>query len=171
MNAARPFLAGLALVVALAAPGCGASSRNRGDGASDAEMMTLSEQRALELIVEVLRDEGIARGPALAFDLDRAHRLDVDVRLAQTRFGIEWVSSVDRSAMGDLLPGPGTNGRLRIVPGPDGAQVLVLEHTSYEYANERAHVQGGVAGAREAEERLRRDVRDYLHYVHGRGAL
>jgi len=32
-------------------------------------------------------------------------------------------------------------------------------------------VQAGLAGARETEERLRRDVVDFIHYVQGQGGL
>jgi hypothetical protein len=51
------------------------------------------------------------------------------------------------------------------------AQVLVLDHRSYRYDPNRKRVQRGAIGIREAESRIRRDVRDYLEYVRGQGAL
>lgn len=169
------MLARVSLLLALSAlaAACGPTSRSRPAGAGDADIRSLSEHRALELVHEVLREEGIPRGPAWTVPIDHGRSLDVDVRLAQSSFGVEWVSPQDRADLGDAVPGPTADGRLRIVPGAGDsrAEVLVLEHSTYEYANEREHVQGGVVSAAEAESRLRRDLRDFLHYVRGQGGL
>lgn len=160
-------------VLALAVPGCGPSTSERG-ASEGPDLRTLSENRALTLVTELLSQEGIPRGPLWTVQLDHEASLEVDVRLGQTQFGVEWISPQDRVDHGDALPGPTDDGRLRIVPGAgdsSGAQVLLLEHTSYGYANEREHVQSGVVSASEAESRLRRDLRDFLHYVRGQGGI
>jgi hypothetical protein len=137
-------------------------------------MSTLTEGRAMEVIAEILAGESIARGASWSVSIAPDTELDVDVRLASSSFGIEWMSPQDRVDLGEAVPGPAAREQLRIVPGigdDESAQVLVLEHTTYEYANDRLAVQSGVPGAHEAEGRLRRDVRDFLHYVRGQGGL
>ncbi|HEY8430907.1 MAG TPA: hypothetical protein VIL20_21155 [Sandaracinaceae bacterium] len=160
-----------ALALSLALAACGSS---RARPTEPPELFDLSEARALEIVGEVLSEEGVAPGAAWSVQLGAGARLDVDVRLASSSFGIEWISPQDRADLGDAVPGPTPDGRLRIVPGAGddaGAEVLVLDHASYRYANDRDAVQRGTDGALEAEGRLRRDVRDFLHYVRGRGGL
>jgi hypothetical protein len=150
---------------------CGAQSRRT---ETPVELMTLSEARALEIIHEVLAEASVPRGALWEVGLDGQHTLDVDVRFASSSFGIEWMSPQDRADMGELVPMPAPGGQLRIVPGTgddDGAQVLILEHSSYEYANDREAVQRGTPGASETEGRLRMDVRDFLEYVRGQGGV
>jgi hypothetical protein len=152
---------------------CGPTAPRGGGGPAEApELRTLSENRALALIAEVLAEEGVARGAAWPVQIGPETELDVDVRLSSSRFGIEWISPQDRADLGEAVPEPAPGGQLRIVPGTGedaGAQILVLDHSAYEFANEREHVQRGVPGARETEGRLRRDVRDFLEYVRGQG--
>ncbi|MCB9591526.1 MAG: hypothetical protein H6719_02230 [Sandaracinaceae bacterium] len=161
-----------ALTAAIA--GCGASSRSS-DRHAEAQNRTLDETRALMLIDEVLTEQGIPRNAAWVVPIRHGQELEVDVRLAQSHFGIEWMSPQDRADLGDAVPGPTTTGNLRIVPGfGDGHtedQILILEHSTYDFVNERESVQAGRAGARETEERLRRDVLDFIHYVQGQGGL
>lgn len=167
------LLSTCALLVASIA-GCGASSRSR-DSTAEAQNRTLDETRALLLIEEVLMENGVSRNHAWAVPIHHGVELEVDVRLAQSRFGIEWMSPQDRADLGEQVPGPTATGNLRIVPGfgegHDDIQILILEHSTYDFVNEREHVQGGRAGARETEERLRRDVLDFIHYVQGQGGL
>ena len=154
---------------------CGPTSRHAGSTASaEAQVRTLSENRALTIVSEVLGAESVALGAAWSIDIGHAETLDVDIRLASSSYGIEWMSAQDRIDFGEAIPDPTEGGQLRIVPGnadDSGAQILILEHTSYEFANEREHVQGGVAGAGDTEARLRQDVRDFLHYAQGQGGL
>lgn len=166
MSRSRLLIVSSLMVIA----GCGGS---RSTGAAEPpELLTLSEARAIEIITEVLAEEGVPRGPSWSVQIAPATTLDVDVRLDQSSFGVEWISPQDRADLGDALPRPAPGGQLRIIPGMGAdasAQVLALEHSSYEYANEREAVQRGVPGASEAEGRLRRDVRDFLEYVRGQG--
>lgn len=154
--------------------GCGPQSRGTAAGPAEAEVRTLSEGRALTLIGEVFAEEGVPLSSGWALTVGQDTPLSVDLRVGSTHYGIEWMSPQDRADLGDAVPGPTDNGQLRLVPGRDGetdAQVWVLEHSRYEFANEREHVQSGVAGAGDAEARLRQDARDFLHYVRGQGAL
>lgn len=164
----------IATLVSIA--GCGpTSSHAENAGPSEpANVRTLDENRALALIGEVLQEESVALGAVWSIDIGQTEPLAVDLRLASSNYGIEWMSPQDRADFGEAIPEPDPGGQLRIVPGggaDDGAQILILDHSSYEFANEREHVERGVPAARESEERLRRDVRDFLHYVRGQGAL
>ena len=165
----------LCVAVLLTAPACGASSRSSSDGSSSAQDRTLSETRALMLIGDVLAEQGVSRGALWVVPVGHGQELEVDIRLASSSFGIEWMSPQDREDLGEAIPGPTDDGRLRIVPGfgegHTDDQVLILEHTTYDFVNEREHVQAGRAGARETEERLRRDVIDFVHYVQGQGGI
>ena len=174
MRSVLAVLLSNAVLVSIA--GCGpTSSHAASTGPSEpANVRTLDENRALELIAEVLAEESVAPGAAWSSDIGHPEPLAVDLRLASSTYGIEWMSPQDRADFGEAIPEPDPGGQLRIVPGggaDDGAQILILDHSSYEFANEREHVQRGVPAARESEERLRRDVRDFLHYVRGQGAL
>ncbi|MFK7989331.1 MAG: hypothetical protein AB8I08_25155 [Sandaracinaceae bacterium] len=155
-------------------PSCGPQSRATETAAGSAEVRTLSEGRALTLINEVFAEEGVPVTAGWTLTVGQDTALPVDLRVADSHYGLEWMSAQDRVDLGDAIPGPTDNGQLRLVPGRDGemdAQVWILEHTRYEYANEREHVQSGVSGAGDAEARLRQDARDFLHYVRGQGAL
>ena len=173
MRTPTSLRAALSALLLLALPACGPTATGRGETAA-VEHRTIDENRALTQILEVLGAESVARGPAWSVSIGHETSLDVDVRLADSDFGIEWLSPQDRLDLGDAVPGPAEGGQLRIVPGTGGdsaAQILVMEHSSYRYVNEREHVQSGEPGAHDAEERLRRDVRDFLHYVRGQGGL
>ena len=123
---------------------------------------------------EVLDERNVPQGPAWSVEIAPETSLDVDVRLDSSSYGIEWVSAQDRADLGDLLPEPASDGQLRIVAGMGedaSAQILILDHTAYRFTLEREQVQRGAPGARETEERLRRDVVDFLQYVRGQGGL
>ncbi len=159
------------LVPLMAIAGCGPA---RVRPTEPPELLTLNEGRALEIVGEVLAEEGVARGAAWSIRIGAEARLDVDVRIASSSFGVEWMSPQDRADLGDAVPGPAPRDQLRIMAGVGedaSAQVLVLEHTKYRYANDREAVQSGAPSAREAEARLRRDLRDFLRYVRDQGAI
>jgi hypothetical protein len=169
MSSRSVFLCLSLLLLGLAA--CGGSSR---DAREAPVIRTLTEAAAIEIITEVLQEAGIPLGSTWLVSISPETELDVDLRLGSSNFGIEWISPQDREDVGTAVPMPAEGGQLRIVPGTgddEAAQVLVLEHSAFEYANEREAVQAGVPGAGDAEGRLRRDVRDFLDYVQGQGGL
>jgi hypothetical protein len=134
------------------------------------DLQSLTETRAIELIREVLGEVGLGYERSWPIRIGSGQALQVDVRLTETPFGIEWISPQDRVDHGAALPDPDPDGQLRIVPGggPDGqAQVLVLDHRSYRYDPRRENVDRGAPGFRDVESRVRRDLRDFLEYVRG----
>ncbi len=74
--------------------------------------------------------------------------------------------------MPDALPTPNANGSLRVVAASDGdneAQVLLLEFSSYRHVTGAVTRRSTTPSVVEAENRLARDVRDFLTYARGQG--
>jgi hypothetical protein len=151
---------------------CGSTQRPR--GATEADLRSITELEAQEIARELMGEQGVAIQTGWRVNVGATEPFDVDVRLAQSQFGIEFVSAQDRHELGDRIPRPDPSGQLRIMPGAgDDAQVqiLILDHTSYRYDPDRERVQRGSLGSAEAQDRLRRDMRDYLEYVRGQVTL
>lgn len=165
----------LALLSILVLASCGGSPPPR--TVSEMDRRSIVEQRALDLILEVLRESNIERGPEMRVNIgapEGSDPFDVDVRVGTRAFGIEWVSPQDRADHGTLIPEPDPGGQLRIMAGMGDdadAQILVLEHRMYRYDPDLERVEAGATGVHEAEGRLKRDVRDFLEYVRGQGGL
>jgi hypothetical protein len=133
------------------------------------ELHSLDETRALSLIDELLLEvEQQPRNGGFRVALPRHGGLDVDVRLGDSAFGIEWVSDRDRLAYGDRLPPPDPDGQLRVLRADDsqGQQVLilVLDHESYRFASD-ARSAPEVGDEHDAEQRLRRDLLAFVEYT------
>ncbi len=126
------------------------------------------------MIAELFLEMGISAGTQWRVDDGHDDPFEVDYRVADTLYGIEWVSPQDRVDYGDRIPEPDPTGQLQTLAGhndDEGVQILVLDHRSYRYDPDRERVQAGSTGVREVESRLRRDVRDFIEYVRGEGAL
>jgi hypothetical protein len=165
------WAAPLWLAASLGTGGC-AQSTPAPQAAPTGEGRIIQEAQALDIIHDTLTDAGVRPGGTWEVDVGGDAPLRVDVRLGQGSFGIEWVSPQDRADWGEGLPSPAPGGQLRILPGrldDVPVQILVLDHETYRYEADMEQVRHGAAGPREAESRLRRDVRDYLEYVRGQG--
>ena len=172
MNTHNTILSSRALVVVtLVLAACGPAATPR--PASPSELRSISEARAIELIGLALSEAGIQPTAGWTIDVGTDHRLEVDVRLASQRFGIEWVTGLDREAYGDAIPQPDPTGQLRLLPGANDdaqVQVLVLDERAYRFDPDLERVEHGATGARDVESRIGRDVRDFVEYVRGQGA-
>lgn len=135
----------------------------------DDELRSLTESRALVLVQETLVEQSLARGAAFDMNIGGASPFEVDVRIADTRFGIEWVSAQDRVNATEL-PEPPEGNQLQILPGrgdDSNVEVLLLDAARYRYDPDRDRVWEGSVSASEVEARLRRDVGDFLEYCRG----
>lgn len=153
---------------------CACGGPERRAPASAADLRSITETEGITLIREVMAENGVAAELGWEVNVGATEPFAVDVRLAQTAFGVEFVSGQDRADHGDRIPHPDPSGQLRIMPGAgDDAQVqiLVVDHRTYRYDPDRERVQRGSVGAAEAQDRLRRDLRDYIQYVRDQGAL
>ncbi len=136
----------------------------------------LTEPQALAAIQEALTRAGVLarRGLLATLQADGGPvSLEVDVHFAEPLFGIEWVTGEDRARYGALLPDGSPASPLRIVTAAAGrgpVQVLVLDDRVYGFEGNALLVQRGAAGIEDAEQRVRRDVTDFVHYVRDQGA-
>jgi hypothetical protein len=141
-----------------------------------ANLRSLDEGQAIALLERLLLEEKLRPVPGWQIALPKRADFEVDLRLGDTGFGIEWVSAQDRSRYGSLLPAPGPGGQLRLLSGAEGEQkpalILVLDHESYRFvARDRAptaHLHARPpddAQVRDVEQRLRRDLTDFLVYA------
>ena len=141
------------------------------------ELRALSEPAALTLLDRLLLEH--RQLPVEGWRVRLAERTDfeVDLRLGNSRFGIEWVSARDRALDGAALPQPDPGGQLRVVSamaapprsaaavppmeasGP--ALILVLDDRSYA----RDARESAWERERALEQRLRADVGDFIAYV------
>ena len=132
------------------------------------EFEDLTEGRATEICLEVAADRQLTFETGWVVNLGRGAAVPVDLRVAGTEFGLEWVTAADRSTHGTILPEPATEDQLVLAGGAgedSEAQVLVLDHRSYRFHPDPDAVQRGATGVREVEARLARDVREFLTHV------
>ena len=160
------------LVLCAAGVACGPPPHP--ERATDADLREITETQAGEIIAEVGRQSSVVISSGWRVNIGTTEPFEVDFRLGETAFGVEWVTPQDRADFGNHLPEPDPNGQLKIVPGrgADGAvQILVLEATTYRYDPDADRVQQGSFGMREAEGNIQRDVRDYFQYVRDQGGI
>ena len=129
-----------------------------------APLQPLPEPAALSLLDRLLLEQ--RQLPVEGWRVRLAERADfeVDLRLGESRFGIEWVSAGDRAIAGAVLPEPDPAGQLRVVSALEASEpalILVLDERSYRVAPDARESERGV------ERRLRRDVQDFIAYAVG----
>jgi hypothetical protein len=140
------------------------------------KLRSLDEGEALALIEELLREAKLQPVAGWHVAIAKRGELEVDLRLGDSGFGIEWVSAQDRNRYGSLLPAPGPGGQLRLLSGTKDdkpqALILVLDHESYRFPErssghtaELHRPRGDDAQVRDVEQRLRRDLSDFLEYA------
>jgi hypothetical protein len=144
-------------------------------GHAPPELQSLDETRALRLIDELLVEaEQQPRIEHWIVELEPHAGLDVDVRLGQSGFGIEWVSDQDRLAYGDRLPAPDPEGQLRLLRADDGhgqpVLILLLDDESYRFASD-ARAARELGDERDMKQRLRRDLQEFIDYTKTQIAL
>lgn len=129
----------------------------------------LDERRAVVVIAEVFREEHEVPMAGADVSLSAQHRLHVDVLASGKRFGVAYVTGLERSELGRALPArdPNMGDALQLVSGigADGdARVCVLHDSDYLYDDQvgEAHEKSTTT----AELKLRRDVRDFLVIAH-----
>ncbi len=129
----------------------------------------LDERRAIEVIAEAFRDQSEQPVPGPDVALSPQHPLHMDVLAQGKRFGVAYVTSAERSSLGNALQprDPNRQDALQVVTGIDAdgdARVCVLYETDYLYDDQvgEAHERSTLT----AELKLRRDVRDFLVIAH-----
>ncbi len=140
------------------------------------EPRQLTEDQALAAIQEALVRAGVPARRSLPVILPGGAEpvpLEVDVHFGVPPFGIEWVTAQERERYGAVLPASSPTSPLRIVAANGAAgsvQVLVLDEGAYRYEANALLVQRGAPGIEDAEQRVRRDVTEFVEYVRDQGA-
>jgi hypothetical protein len=153
--------------------GAGCASRADTPTTGPSQRRTLTESQALTVIERTLYEKGTL--PARAFPVEtELGSIIADVRLTGSPNAIEWVSDEDRSREAKGLPVSRADEPLRIVSAranTDGVSVLVLDSGAYDYETNPQLIQRGAPDIGEAEERLRRDIGEYIEYLSVQGTL
>jgi hypothetical protein len=161
MDGSRPALALAAALVSLACGGPPPRTVN--------PSRPLDERRAIELISEAFRDEHDRAVPGGNLPLSDNQGLHVDLNGQDRKYGVAFVTAAERIALGGTLPprDPAMGDALQLVSGLGGdgdARVLVLQDSDYMFDD---HVgQGHEAGSITTEQKLKRDVHDFLVRAH-----
>lgn len=129
----------------------------------------LDERRAIELIVEVFREEHDRPVPGGDLALSATQHLHVDVSALSRKYGVAYVTGAERIELAQSLPprDPVMGDALQLISGlgTDGdARVLVLQDSDYPFDDQVgvAHEASSVT----AELKLKRDVHDFLVRAH-----
>jgi hypothetical protein len=159
-----PTHAGPATLLLAAAVACG-SPPPRAPNPTRA----LDERRAIEIILQAFHDERDPPVHGHPVNLAPSRALEVDVLSQGRKYGVAYVTSNERVALGPALPPrePGMGDALQLVSGigdEGDARILVLHDTDYVYDDQvgEDHEETTVT----AELKLRRDVRDFLVRAH-----
>jgi hypothetical protein len=173
----RPTLPAL-LALSFSFAGCAASAtsaRPETKPAPASALRSFGENEAVAIIDGLLRERHMRPVTGWTVTLPARTHFEVDLRLGDTDFGIEWVSAEDRTRDGDLLPAPDPSGQLRLLASAAGAHqralILVLDHETYRFTDaQHAALAPNLSGAEEydlhdAEQRLRRDLTDFVEYA------
>ena len=157
------------LVQFAALTGCTETRRVRPAYAAAPQLRSLEENDAISLIDGLLREARWHPVPSWTVEVRPRAQLEVDVRLGDTSFGIEWVSAEDRARYGALLPAPTPDVQLQLLTGAGNDAhvrplILVLEQQSYRFASRRVQIEG-IHDLHEVEAQLRRDLTDFIEYA------
>src|SRR5439155_8447430 len=103
------------------------------------------------------------------------HDIEVDLATAGHDHGVEFVTAQDRTDFGDGLPPRRSADALVTVQGTGSnhaqVDVLVLDEREYLFEPDPERAGPGRPTNIEVEDRLRRDVVDYLAYLRRQGQL
>jgi hypothetical protein len=154
------------------AAGCGGGQKT----AAPLETRPLEESKALGIVAEVIGDRGFQQDGPVKVELGNQVWLECDVRVAGERIAVEYLTEQDRRQNADIPP-PAQGSRLHVIPGKlepaqpglqgDPIYVFVVDARKYVYhfnptSDRRADVTLG-----EVEDRLRRDLADFLTWYEG----
>lgn len=160
----RGTFAALAAITLAAAAflGCGP-----GEVKAPNAMRALDERRALEVIRQAVKNEGVdpaaGRDAKLTGDTKEIH---IDVGIAGKDYGIAYISSDDAQKLGEAIPHANKKDeRLRLVrAGDDGETRIVLlyqDNYLYDDLSGEGHEQTTIS----AERALTRDVQDFITHA------
>ncbi len=153
---------GAAALAAFALFGCGP-----GEAKAPNAMRALDERRALEVIRQAVKNEGV--DPAAGRDAKLTggtKDIHIDIGIAGKDYGIAYISADDAQKLGDAIPHANKKDeRLRLVrAGDDGETRIVLlyqDNYLYDDLSGEGHEQTTIS----CERALTRDVQDFITHA------
>ncbi len=133
-----------------------------------APLRPLPESRALEVILDAFRQVGVEPELHRRIHIQHNRELEIDVATRGHNHGVEYIMEQDRTDFGDALPRRRTADSLLTVVGigPDAnVDVLLLQDTDFRYEPIPEQNNESRPTLIEVEDRLRRNVVDYLTYL------
>jgi hypothetical protein len=128
----------------------------------------LAETRAREVIAQAVHDSGARPRGRYTIKVKGGRELEVDIGVAQKKYGVAYVSGTERSLLGDAIPahdvGSASLVILRDIGDRENA-VLLLHDLGY-VADEQLGTDREKTGFA-AELKLARDVKDFLAKARG----
>jgi hypothetical protein len=154
--------------------GCGAPQEVK-----QLETRPLEEQKALEIIGEVLAERGYKATQGAAIELSTTTRFTCDFRVVGHKMAIEYLTDKDRKVIGHIPPAA-SGSRLHVLPAravsedPDAPgepiYVYFVDARKYVYQyNPTSDVRADVTFL-EVDSRMRRDLADFLSWYEAAAA-
>lgn len=128
------------------------------------KLRPLDERRAVQLIANVMRDQGDRPTTARRMQIQEGVEIEVDVGAAGHKYGVAYTNAAERSKIASALPQVDPESDALVLVNGMGdesdARILVLRDDSYLYDDHvgTEHEQTTIT----AENKLKRDVRDFL---------
>ncbi len=128
------------------------------------KLRPLDERRAVQLIANVLRDQGDRPTNARRMEIQEGLEIEVDVGSAGHKYGVAYTNAAERSKIAGALPQVDADSDALVLINGMGdesdARILVLRDDSYLYDDHvgTEHEETTIT----AENKLKRDVRDFL---------
>ena len=125
-------------------------------------MRSLDETRTIALLNDTIRAAGHQAAPPREHTLADGKKMREDAHIPGSPYGIAYVTQNEAKALGKALPAyQPDSSQLRLIRPSQEAVVLVLYADAYRYDIGETHA----TNATTAENRLKRDVSDFLHHV------
>lgn len=124
----------------------------------------IAEPRAARIIANTLREAKLRPLPNRSIRLSNGRAIEIDVGVQGRRYGIAYITSADRPALQGALPEGATADALVVLRG-HGVEVetRVLILLSENYMSDDSVGDEREASSVAAEQRIARDVRDFLY--------
>lgn len=143
-------------------------------GVTDLAMRTLEPPRFQRAVGEALESRGLALAPGRLVRIASRRELSCAVCVGGTRHCIAFVATADRARLSPFLPQRTSPEMIVSAPGTEAdrdAQVLVLDEDDYRYQPDASRATAQEPTVTEIEDRVRRQVLDWLAWLTSQGSL
>lgn len=145
-----------------------------GRGVADLAMRPLETPRFQRAVGEALEARGLSLGQGRLVRIASRRELPCAVCVGGTPHCVAFLAAADRARLGPFLPQRTSAEMIVSAPGSDGdrgAQVLVLDEDDYRYQPDPSRASAQEPTVTEIEDRVRRQVLDWLAWLASQGSL